>query len=155
MDVVINSFSEGSTESSNLFHEEVNNPIKISEFRISSVSFLLVEYSFGFEVIFSILDGFVRGNGKSPGFFFDNKLDFEIDGKFFEISLSSVSILSEDNNFLSRFNLINSSIKSGLDFVIFEGLSTFNESVLESGEHSSNSGVDVTNEVGSINSGDE
>jgi hypothetical protein len=63
MDVVINSFSESGTEGSNLFHEEVNNPIKISEFRISSVSFLFVESFFGGEVFFSINNGFVRLSG--------------------------------------------------------------------------------------------
>jgi len=63
MDVVIDSFSESGTEGSNLFHEEVNNPIKISEFRISSVSFLFVESFFGGEVFFSINNGFVRLSG--------------------------------------------------------------------------------------------
>lgn len=63
MDVVINSFSESGTEGSNLFHEEVNNPIKISKFRISSVSFLFVESFFGGEVFFSINNGFVRFSG--------------------------------------------------------------------------------------------
>lgn len=63
MDVVINSFSESGTEGSNLFHEEVNNPIKISKFRISSVSFLFVESSFGGEVFLSINNGFVRFSG--------------------------------------------------------------------------------------------
>lgn len=63
MDVVINSFSESGTKGSNLFHEEVNNPIKISKFRISSVSFLFVESFFGGEVFFSINNGFVRLSG--------------------------------------------------------------------------------------------
>lgn len=63
MNVVINSFSESGTEGSNLFHEEINNPIKISKFRISSVSFLFVESFFGGEVFFSINNGFVRLSG--------------------------------------------------------------------------------------------
>ena len=63
MNVVIDSFSESGTEGSNLFHEEVNNPIKISKFRISSVSFFFVESFFGGEIGFSINNGFVRFSG--------------------------------------------------------------------------------------------
>ena len=152
MDVIINSFSEGSTKSSNLFHEEVNNPIKISKFRISSVSFLFVESFFGSKIIFSILDSFVRFSGELPSFFFNNKLNFEINSEFFKISFSSISIIVEGDNFGSRFNLINSSVESGLDFVFFEELSTGFKFVLESGKHSSNSLVDITNKIRSINS---
>jgi len=72
MDVIINSVSEGSTKGSNLFHEEINNPIKIGEFTVSSVSFLGVEISKSLEVSFGLSDGFVRFVGELPSISFDN-----------------------------------------------------------------------------------
>ena len=39
---------------------------------------------------------------------------------FFEISSSSFSIVVESNNFFSGFDLIDSGIEGGLDFVFFE-----------------------------------
>jgi len=72
MDVIINSISKGSTKGSNLFHEEVNNPVKIGEFTISSISFLVVEISESFEVSFSLSDGFIRIPRELPSISFDN-----------------------------------------------------------------------------------
>lgn len=63
--------------------------------------------------------------------------------------------MTELDNFSSRFNLINSCVEGGLDFVFFELSGTGFEFVLESSEHGSNSLVDVTNKVGGINSGVE
>jgi hypothetical protein len=61
----------------------------------------------------------------------------------------------EGNNFLSRFNLINSRIEGGLDFVFFEEFSSGFEFVLESSEHGSNSLEDISNKIRGINSRDE
>ena len=58
----------------------------------------------------------------------------------------------EGNNFLSRFNLINSGIESGLDFVFFEELSTGSKFVFESSEHGTNFLEDISNKIGGINS---
>jgi hypothetical protein len=58
----------------------------------------------------------------------------------------------ETNNFLSRFNLINSGIESGLDFVFFEENGTGSKFVFESSEHGSNSLEDISNKIGGINS---
>ena len=58
----------------------------------------------------------------------------------------------EGNNFLSRFNLINSGIEGGLDFVFFELSGTGFEFVLESSEHGTNFLEDISNKIGGINS---
>jgi len=61
----------------------------------------------------------------------------------------------EGNNFGSRFNLINSGVEGGLDFVFFEEFGTGFEFVLESSEHGTNFLEDISNKIGGINSGDE
>jgi len=58
----------------------------------------------------------------------------------------------EGNNFLSRFNLINSGIEGGLDFVFFEESGTVDKFVFESSEHGTNFLEDISNKVGGINS---
>ena len=58
----------------------------------------------------------------------------------------------EGNNFFSGFDLIDSGIEGGLDFVFFEELSTGFEFVLESSEHGTNFLEDISNKIGGINS---
>jgi len=54
MDVVVNSVSESVTKGSNLLLEDINDPFEISEFTVSSVSFLVVESFFGGKIVLGI-----------------------------------------------------------------------------------------------------
>ena len=71
---------------------------------------------------------------------------------FFEISSSSFSIVVEGNNFFSGFDLIDSGIEGGLDFVFFEESGTGGKFVFESSEHGTNFLEDISNKIGGINS---
>jgi len=57
----------------------------------------------------------------------------------------------KSNNFSGGFNLILSYIKSSLDFVWFKSLNSCFKTVLKSSEHGSNSLIDVTSQIWSVN----
>merc|ERR1712232_275237 len=139
MDVIINSISKGSSKGSNLFHKEVNNPVKIGEFTVSSIGFLVIEISESFKVSFSLSDGFVRIVRELPSISFDNKSNFEVNSEFFEVSFSFFGIIMELDNFSGSFDLIFSNVKGSLDFVFFKSGSSFFKTFLESVKHGRNS----------------
>jgi len=138
-----------------LLLEDVNDPFKISEFTVSSVSFLVEESFFGGEVVLGINDILVRLSGELPSISFSDEGDFEVDGEFLEVSVSLFGVNMESSNFSFRFDLILGSIKSGFDFVSFEESGTFFKMFLESVEHSVNFIVHGTNKVRGVDGGFE
>jgi hypothetical protein len=153
VDVVVDSASEGVTEGGNLLHEDVNDPLEIGEFTISSVGFLVVESFFGGKIVLGVNNILVRLSGKGPSSSFSDKSDLKIDGEFFKISLSFDNVSFKSSNLSLGFDLELGGIEGGLDLVRFKESSTFFKMSLESVKHSVNFVVEGTNEIGSVNSG--
>ena len=98
MDVVIDSVSESVTEGGNLLLEDVNNPLEIGEFTVSSVGLLVVEGLLGGEGVLGVNDILVRLSGELPSGSLSVLSDLEVDGELLEVvlSLDDVSFESGD-----------------------------------------------------------
>jgi len=153
MDVVIDSVSEGVTEGGNLLLEDVNDPLKIGEFTISSVSLLVVEGFLGGTVVLGINDILVRLSGELPSIGLSDEGDLKIDGELLKVSLSLDDVSFESGDLSLGLDLILGGIEGGLDLVGFEESGTFFEVGLESVEHGVNLIVEGTNEVRGIDGG--
>jgi hypothetical protein len=153
MDVVIDSVSERITEGGNLLLEDINDPLKIGEFTVSSVSLLLVEGLLGSKVVLGIDNILVRLSGEFPGSSLSDEGDFEVDGELLEVSLSLDDVSFESGNLSLGLDLELSGVEGGLDLVGFEHSGVVLKMGLESVEHSVDLIVDGTNEVGGIDGG--
>jgi len=153
VDVVIDSVSERVTEGSNLLLEDVNDPLKIGEFTVSSVGLLLVEGLLGSKVVLGINNILVRLSGELPSISLSDEGDFEVDGELLEVSLSLDDVSFESGNLSLGLDLVLGGVEGGLDLVGLEESSTFFEVGLESVEHSVDLIVEGTNEVGGIDGG--
>merc|ERR1711990_408543 len=150
MDVVIDSVSKGVTEGSNLLHEDINDPLEIGEFTISSVGLLVVEGLLGGKVVLGINNILVGLSGELPSISLSDLSDLEVDGELLKVSLSLDDVSFESGDLSLGLDLILGGIEGGLDLVGFEGGGTFFEMFLESVEHSVDLIVEGTNEVRGI-----
>jgi len=153
MDVVVDSVSEGISEGSNLLLEDVNDPVEIDEFTISSVGLLLVESLLGSTVVLGINDILVGLSGEGPSVSLSDEGDLKVDGELLEISLSLDDVSFESGNLSLGLDLELGGIEGGLDLVGFEKGGILFEMGLESIEHSVDLIVEGTNEVGGVDGG--
>jgi len=153
VDVVIDSVSESVTEGGNLLLEDVNNPLKIGEFTVSSVGLLVVEGLLGGEVVLGINDILVRLSGELPSVSLSDEGDLKVDGELLKVSLSLDDISLESGDLSLGLDLELGGVEGGLDLVLFEEGGTFFEVGLESVEHSVDLVVEGTNEVGGVDGG--
>jgi len=133
--------------------EDVNDPLKIGEFTVSSVSLLLVEGLLGSKVILGIDDILVRLSGELPSVSLSDEGDLKIDGELIKISLSLDDISLESGDLSLGLDLELGGVEGGLDLVGFEKGGVLLKMVLESVEHGVDLIVEGTNEVRGIDGG--
>ena len=138
-----------------MLNKDVNNPFKVSEFHVSSVFLLFIESTKGSKSVLSINNILIGLSREFPSGGFRVLSDLKINSEFFEIGFSFFGIEVESGDFFGGLDLISGGIESGLDFVGFEGFDTFSEMVFESVEHGRNFVVDGSDEVRSVDGGDE
>lgn len=133
--------------------EDVNDPLKIGEFTVSSVGLLLVEGTLGGKVVLGVNDILVRLSGELPSVSLGDEGDLKIDGELLKVSLSFDDVGFESGDLSLGLDLELGGVESSLDLVGLEEGSTFFKMRLESIEHSVDLIVEGTNEVGGIDGG--